>query len=233
MKAKLLHLIKESRAKEETILVPHIDDREPSESDKWTTKDQVAHMVSWREIATAELNAVRTGSEPPEISGDDDVENAQFYARTHGLPARTIIESASRSWDALTASVEASSEEDLQKPRPRDGATALWFVVAINTYDHVAEHLGYWYSDQGDEQSAEKAAIWCYDIGIATFTEDRRVGAAEYNLGSFYAKRGRAAEALPRLTRGLELRPDLREYAKKDHNLDPIRSNGEVARLLG
>ena len=38
---------------------------------------------------------------------------------------------------------------------------------------------------------------------------------------------------MPLLRKGIELRPDLREWAKQDTDLDPIRSKPEVASLLG
>ena len=233
MKAKLHRLIDASRAKEEEVLIPHVDDREPSEPGAWTTKDQVAHMMSWRQVATGEIRAVLTGGEPPDVSTDDDAENEKFYARTHHLPAQEIVEQARLSWDALADAVEACTEEDLERSRPRYPNSKLYVEVTGNTYFHVAEHLAYWYDDQGHEAEAEKAALWGYDLVNSVFQEDRMRGSAEYNLGCLYAKRGMADKALPRLARGFELRPELREHAKTDSDLDPIRSHEEFATLLG
>lgn len=233
MKEKLHRLIEASRAKEQEILVPRVDDREPSAPGIWTAKDVVAHMMSWRQVATGEINAVLTGSAAPDVSSDDDLENARFYERTHQLPAATIIASAAESWDELDAAIKACTEEDLEKPRPRYPNQKLTQAVVGNTYFHVAEHLGYWYSDQGDEDSAEKAALWGYNLVNGILTEDRQRGAAEYNLGCIYAKRGRAEQALTHLARGFELRPDLKEWAKSDTDLDAIRSNPELVKLIG
>ena len=232
MKEKLHRLIEASRAKEQEVLVPQVDDREPSESGRWTAKDVVAHMMSWRQVATGEINAVLTGSAVPDVSTDDDRENETFYQRTHHLPAGTIIASAAESWDDLDAAVRACTDEDLEKPRPRYPNQRLLQAVVGNTYFHVAEHLGYWYSDQGDEDSAEKAALWGYNLVNSILTEDPQRGAAEYNLGCIYAKRGRAEQALTHLARGFELRPDLKAWAKSDTDLDGIRSDPEFAKLL-
>lgn len=233
MKEKLLRLIDASRAKEEQVLIPRVDDREPEKPGTWTTKDVVAHMTAWREVAVGEIDAVLKGTQPPDVSTDDDAENEKFYSRTHHLPARSIIDSAAKSWDALAAGVSACSEEDLQRPRPRYPNSKLYVAVTGNTYFHVAEHLGYWYTDRGDDAEAEKVALWGYDLVNSVFQEDRMRGSAEYNLGCLYAKRGLADKALPRLKLGFELRPELREHAKTDTDLDPIRSNPEFARLLG
>jgi hypothetical protein len=233
MKAKLLDLIDAGREKEAEALVPFVDDSAPESPGRWTAKDQLAHLTSWRQVAIDELDAARTGGPVPDVSTDSDAENVKFYARTHDQPAAVIIESAAGSWDAMAAAVSACSEEKLEGPRPRRPYQKLWMVVPLNVYYHLAEHLAYWSWDQDDDGAAERAVMWGHDLAIATFPDDRTRGAAEYNLACIYAQKGMADRALPLLKRGLELRPDLMEWAKTDTDLDPIRSNPELAELLG
>ncbi|HEX9476378.1 MAG TPA: hypothetical protein VGA41_06960, partial [Candidatus Dormibacteraeota bacterium] len=64
------------------------------------------------------------------------------------------------------------------------------------------------------------------------FPDDRQRGTAAYNLGCFYAARGRAADAIPYLRSGIEMNPNLREWARIDTDLDSIRSVPELVRLL-
>ena len=232
MKAKLLDLIDAGREKETEALVPFVDDSAPESPGGWTAKDQLAHLMSWRQVAIAELDGARTAGPVPDFSTDSDAENAKFYAQTHDQPARLIIETAAGSWDAMAVAVSACSEETLEGPRPRRPSQRLWMVVPLNVYNHVAQHLAYWSWDQDDEAAAERAAIWGHDLAIATFPDDRTLGAAEYNLGCIYAQRGMAARALPLLKRGFELRPDLVDWAKTDTDLDQIHSNPELAALL-
>ena len=232
MKEKLQRLIDASRQKEADVLFPHVDDREPDVPGKWTTKDVVAHMLSWRQVAIGEINAVLTGSEVPDVSTDDDRENEKFYARTHHMPARSILDAAAKSWADLAAAVEACTEDDLEGPRPRYPNQKLLQAATGNTYYHVAEHIGYWYSDQGNEAEAEKAALWGYDLVTMVMPDDRTRGAAEYNLACLYAKRGEVAKAMSHLERGFELRPDLKDWSTSDTDLDSIRSNPEFVKLL-
>ncbi|HEY6874993.1 MAG TPA: DinB family protein [Candidatus Dormibacteraeota bacterium] len=232
MKAKLIRLIEASRRKESEVLMPHVDDSEPEAPGRWTTRDVVAHMTSWRQVAIGEVRAVLTGSEVPDVSSDDDVENEKFYAQTHHLPARAIVEAAARSWDDLASAVEACTEQDLEKPRPRYPNQKLLQAVTGNSYYHVAEHIGYWYDEQGNEAEAEKAALWGYDLVTTVLPDDRTRGAAEYNLACLYAKRGRTEQALTHLGRGFELRPDLKDWSKSDTDLDSIRSDPEFVKLL-
>ena len=235
MKQKLRDLIKAGRDKEESELVPHVDDATPDEPGRWTAKDQLAHQMAWRQHAAAEMDAVRTGGAGPVVSDDDLVANAEIYKRTHHQPAASIRDAAKSSWDQLAAAVEACSDEDLAKPRIRRSPTpeALWQLVPNDAYFHLAEHLVWWHRDRGDEAAAEDAAKWGYEMASSTYPDYRSQGTVTYNLGCFYAVRGRAAEAVPLLRKGIELRPDLREWAKQDTDLDPIRSTPELASLLG
>jgi len=232
MKHKLLDLIKAGRDKEESDLLPYVNDSPADEAGRWSAKDQLAHLTAWRQVAVAEMDAVRTGAAGPDVSDDDDVENAKTYKKTHQQPAALLREAGVRSWDQLAAAVGACSDPDLEKPRLRRPKQPLWQAIPNNTYYHLAEHLAYWHSDRGDDAAAENAAKWGYDLATSTFPDNRSRGVAAYNLGCFYAKHGRAAEALPYLRTGLELRPDLRDWAKQDTDLDPIRTTPELASLI-
>lgn len=231
MKQKLLHAVEAARAKEAETLVPHVDDTPPDVAGRWTVKDTVGHLAAWREYAALELDAVLHGGLPPELAGSDDEQNSKLYSELHHLSAAEIVERAGRSWAALTERVGRATDEQLTGPRPGRPGQEAWEALSGNGYSHLAEHLGYWYAEAGDEAGAEQAAAWAY--GIASGIPSGPVqGVAEYNFACFYARRGRAAEALPHLRKGLELRPDLREWAAKDSDLDPIRGETEVARLL-
>ena len=219
MKQKLLGLIEIGRDKEAEVFVPDVDDSAPARPGSWTIRDTVAHLTSWREVAIGELDSVRTGAAPPEVADEDDAQNAKFYAATHDLSARAVLDSAARSWDALAAAVSACSEEMLQAPRPHHPQLKVWQVVPENAIDHIADHLGYLYSDEGDAASDEKAAIWRYEVETAAFPEDRRRGVEEYVLARFYASKGRLDEASSRLERALALRPELRDFARQDPEL--------------
>jgi hypothetical protein len=219
MKAKLLSLIEIGRNKEGEVFVPLVDDSAPARPGIWTIKDTVAHLTSWREVAAGELDSVRTGAPAPEVADEDDVQNAKFYAQTHDEPARSVLESGSRSWDALAAAVDACTEEQLQAPRPHHPQLKVWQVVPENAIDHMADHLGYWYADRGDAASEEKVAMWRYDVEVAAFPEDRRRAVEDYVLARFYAGKGRTDEARARIERSFDLRPELRDYAKSDPEL--------------
>jgi tetratricopeptide (TPR) repeat protein len=232
LKDKLQVLIKAGREKEASDLLPHVDDAPPATPGRWTARDSLAHMTAWRRFAAAELEAVRTGGEGPDTSEEINEFNARVYEATRDQPAATVLAEARRSWDALLESLVRCSDEDLLKPRLRSPEQPLWSVIPGNTYFHVSEHLGYFHTERGEDSAAEAAAKWAYDIANQAFTEDRHRANADYNLGCFYSVRGRAEEAMPYLRRAIELNPKLREWARQDTDLDPIRSAPELAGLL-
>src|SRR5439155_19938623 len=88
MKAKLLGLIEIGRQKEAEVFVPHVDDSAPAAPGRWTAKDTVAHLLSWRQVAAGERDSARTGSPAPAVADDDAIQNAEFYTQTHDEPAR-------------------------------------------------------------------------------------------------------------------------------------------------
>jgi tetratricopeptide (TPR) repeat protein len=226
-------LVRAGREKEESDLVPYVDDSPLSQPGRWTAKDNLAHLSAWRLRAAAELDAVRTGIPAPlSVSEDIDESNAKVYGATRHQPAASVLEEARRSWSTLEAALEACSEEDLLKPRIRRPERPAWQVIPGNTYFHIAEHLAYWHDERGEPDQSEAAALWAHDLANKNSHDDGQRGTADYNLGCFYAVRGRAEKAIPYLRSGFELNPSLREWAKTDSDLDSIRSRPELVRLL-
>jgi hypothetical protein len=178
------------------------------------------------------MDGVRTGGEvPPSVK--DDVQNDLIYTANRDRRAAEIRAEARRSWDRLTQAVGACSEADLMKPHPYAEGRPVWQSVPANGHGHLAQHLMFWYLDSGDEASAEKAQLWVRELENAAGADDQQRAYATYNLACFYARVGRAAAAVPLLRESLEAAPDLADWARKDPDLDPIRTDKEIASLLG
>ena len=231
IKTGLRMVVAATREKEAAELIPHVDDSEP-EPGRWTARDNLAHLSAWRIHAAKVLDAARTGGASPIDNDTLDERNAKIHAATHGWPAVQVLDDARRSWDLLEAAIEACSADDLVKPRPGNPDQKAWEVVPGNAHFHLGEHLGYWSSERGDEAGAEAAAKWAYELSELAFPDDRARGFSAYNLGCFFARKGRAKDAVAYLQRGFELVPSLRDWARQDADLDPIRSAPELVALL-
>lgn len=226
MKEELLQALAETRNREGD-LEALCTDEPPDPSGRWRPQDHLAHIAWLREREARVINAVRTGGDiPPDIEGDL---SALIYEDTHRQTSSTVISNAQRSWDQLLAAIEAASEEDLAGPHPYRQHRKL---IDGSPGDHLGAHLMWCYLEAGDEDAAESVQLWARDLSTRLFDDPRSRGVASYNLGCFYARVGRPAEAVPLLSEGFEHSPDLKEWAQKDPDLDPIRDSPEFKELL-
>jgi tetratricopeptide (TPR) repeat protein len=229
LKKRLLQTLVASQDRERE-LQSLVDDVRP-DADQWTAKDHVAHLAHWRRYAAQVLTASRTGSPAPDVADIDQV-NAGIQAANRDRQAEAVKDDASASYAELARAIDDSSEEELQKPRPGREDAAVWEVVPGNGHLHLGEHLGFWYEAQGDDRAAELAQLWMLEVNEAAFTDPKSRAWGAYNLGCYYARHGRAAEALPHLQHSFELHPDLKVWATKDKDLDGIRGDPALMAIL-
>ena len=131
-------------------------------------------------------------------------------------------EDARTSYAELARAIEDCTDEELLRKREgRDGL--VWEVVPPNGHLHLGEHLAFWHQAHGDEPAAEASQLWMLGVHEAAFSEAPERAFGAYNLGCYYAKLGRSADAVPHLARSFELHPDLKAWALKDKDLDRIR----------
>jgi tetratricopeptide (TPR) repeat protein len=202
----------------------------PADPNEWSAKDHVAHLTHWRRHAAQVLIAVRTGATPPDAT-DIDTINAAVYSANRGRSADEIKEDALASYAELARAIDDCSEDELLKPRPGRDFFA-WEVVPPNGHLHLAEHLGWWHQAHGDKAAAEQAQKWMLEVHEAAFTDPRSRAFGEYSLACYYAKQGRAADAMPHLARSFELHPPLKAWVRTDTDLDRIREEPEMRAIL-
>jgi hypothetical protein len=228
LKEKLLEALAETRQREAE-LVAMCADAPPDPSGRWRPQDHLAHMSWWRDRDAALIEAVRTGGElPPEVDGEE--QNTKIYEATRDQSAADVIAAAERSWDSLEAAVQACTDEDLERPRPYvrrpqrlgDGSPG----------DHVATHLFWCHMEAGDEKAGEAVLRWAQDLSSRTSNDPRSHAVGAYNLACFYARTGRAHEAVPLLRQSFDAAPDLKDWAHRDPDLEPIRGDAELVELL-
>ena len=226
-------VIQRTRERERERLVPLCDDGPAAEPGRWTIKDTLAHLTAWRVHAAAIINAARSDGKAPDPIDDINQENAAIYAASKDLRAAAVVEAAEESWRTLNAAIEACSEQVLRSPRPGRAEQLVWETVPGNAHAHLAEHLGYLAEEGGDERAAEAEARWAHNLDTEAFPEPRQRANADYNLACYFARRGRLNDALPLLRQAFSLNPDLKSWAQKDKDLDPVRSSAELAGMLG
>src|SRR5438445_6247278 len=211
-----------------------VDDSPPPEPGLWTVKDHLAHLSAWRLHAAQVLNAARAGrpDEAPDAE-ELDAKNARIYEENKDKTAEQVKSEARSSYDTLETAIAACSDEDLGKPRPGQESSQLWQVVPGDGHAHLGEHLMFWHLEQGDEEAAEVAQQWVYDLDRAEFPDPMSVASSTYNMGCFYARVGRDDEALHWLKHAFDLDPGLKKIAPTDTDLVRIRNHADFVALIG
>jgi len=74
---------------------------------------------------------------------------------------------------------------------------------------------------------------WAYGLEIAAAADAKARAYASYNRACFYGRVGRAGPAVPLLRESFDGASELIALAGRDPDLDPIRTDREVATLLG
>ena len=231
LKVRLIASIEMARDREVELIA---EAGEPRGADPlvWTAKDNLAHLTAWRFRAAEMLTAARTGTPPSPGFDDETVTNRGIFEINKDRPVSEIVERAKQSYAELIAAIDACSNEDLLRPHPLRPERVVWELIPGNGHGHLAEHLAYWHLDRKREADAVGAHRWAQDVVTQCFPEPRDRSFAAYNIACFYSRRGLADEALPNFETAFELNPELKAWAQKDSDLDPIRGNATLQELL-
>lgn len=226
MKQELLEALADTRRREAD-LAALCTAAPPDPAGRWRAQDHLAHLAWLRERDAQIIDSVRTGDKiPADFDGDL---SAEIYAATRDQTAATAIANAERSWDRILSAIGACAEEDLQRPHPHRQGRKL---IDGSPGDHLGAHLMWCYLEAGDDNAAEAVQLWARDLSSRLFDDPRSRGLASYNLGCFYARVGRVDDAVTLLREGFDGAPYLKEWARQDPDLDPIRESPELKELL-
>ncbi len=115
----------------------------PTVNDSWTIKDNIAHLTAWQSYLLNQLQGLIDGKQPPEFMpglSEDEI-NEGFYEENKERPLAEVIADFHLSYQRVLADVESMSEETLNAPFPwRKDGSAVWGLIAGNTYEHYEEH---------------------------------------------------------------------------------------------
>lgn len=152
-KAVLLERMRAGRAEWEALLaaVPHDRMIEPGVEGAWSVKDILAHVTVYEQWTADQLEAaargetemaVRPDIPPGADSFDTNERNAAYYTAYRARPLAEVAAWSREEYPRLLAAVEALPEGMLITPGrvPLIGDSALWVLVAGNSYDHYAVH---------------------------------------------------------------------------------------------
>jgi hypothetical protein len=181
-----------------------------------TAGDVRAHLAAWREIEARRLLGTVTDADPR--PGDPlDESNARIQAERAGWSAEQAAAAAEASIDELIGAIGASTNDALCE------CDQLAAGIGANGVNHALGHL----SDIAHLVDAQDRYAQLASEVEAILTRShlmpRDSGVMLYNLACHRALSGRTDDALRLLQTAFARRPDLRDHAPDDPDLESIR----------
>jgi len=187
----------------------------------WPAALVMFHISMWRERlrdALTEFRHARPYAAPPE--NIDEVNDAEL-ASGIGTP---LADAATRS-DKLLAELMALAGELGDRPFKWFSATSTGEALLRNSYTHPRLHVVAYLMENDQRERAhrilEEAAAEMREISAPASA----LGAALYNLACGRVDEDRLDDALELLVEAFPLRPDLKEGAKRDPDLEALYDN--------
>lgn len=148
-KAVLLDKIQAGYTQLESILAPlsAAQMTMPTVNGTWSVKDNLAHLTVWQDYLLAQLEGIRTNTQPPaffvpDLSTDDEI-NEHVYQENKNRPLEDVLAAFRASYQRVLAAVSAMSAGALNTPAPwGTSGNPIWGLIAGNTYEHCEEHGG-------------------------------------------------------------------------------------------
>jgi tetratricopeptide (TPR) repeat protein len=222
----LLEIIDLARERERTLAdVLDADARKAVGTvDLWAAKDHFVHLAVWAAYQARRLEAIATGTPPTQPADNDTV-----FQEHRDDPWETIWAGLMRALDDNAAGVMRASDEELTNP-DRNGRS-LFSLTINNIYLHPIAHLAQIHEERGDDASAELVQQEAVATMARLFGKGEQYANAVYNLGCYYAKRGRSADAIAQVREALAASPKLTDLSKEDADLVSLHDLPEYQAL--
>jgi hypothetical protein len=206
----------------------------PGTAQKWSAKDNIAHMLEWIERFCQNLDTARGGEAVSETEEPIDQANLTIFEQYNQAGWEAIIQKVKHAYHDVVAQVEKMTEEELQTTQffTRQGRRPLWQDFAGSACIHPVMHLTQVLIQHGHIDQANRL--------MAAFIEkllnlDESIswrGLNIYNLACHYSQVGEKDKAIARLGEALRMVPEVIEWSKQDPDLNPLRDEPAYQELM-
>jgi tetratricopeptide (TPR) repeat protein len=200
--------------------------------DDWAAKDLVAHVTTWRERGTDELEALHLGPLPPEAQEFDQA-NRAIFEENRDQPWEVVVERAHSSWSVFLERMNRLTEDLLDKdPSAEAKGRPLWRRVTVDAGNHPVLHYAEFARRRGRGASATRWMEGLSPLLLAVDPAGEWHGVVHYNLACHYAQTGMLDKALDSLRAALELNPGLKEWSRQDSDLAPLHPDPRFSSVV-
>jgi tetratricopeptide (TPR) repeat protein len=187
----------------------------------WPAALNLFHICMWRERLRNALTEVKEGRAYTPPPGNVDETNDAELPGGLGVALGDIAERS----DVLLASILELWDELGERPLKWYANNTTAEAILRNSYVHPRNHIVAYLKENGDSAGAgrllEDAVTEMREVEAPPLV----LGAALYNLAGTRVAQDRLDEALELLVEAFPLRPDLKESAPKDKDLEPLYDN--------
>ncbi|HEV2036428.1 MAG TPA: hypothetical protein VGU71_19945 [Candidatus Dormibacteraeota bacterium] len=187
----------------------------------WPAALVMFHVCMWRERmcnALTDVREERAYTPPPENM--DEFNDAELAG---GLGV-SLVDIAERS-DVLIASLIKLWEELGEQPIKWYANNTTTLALLGGSYFHPRSHIVTYLTENGDPAGAQRLLEDAVSDMREVAAPQRTLGVALYNLACGHATQDRVDEALELLVEAFPMRPDLKEAAPKDPDLEALYDN--------
>jgi hypothetical protein len=198
------------------------DRADPGTWQRWSAKDNVAHVTYYIDLATERLEAELRGEAVPP-AGDEHEVNDAIYQKHQQDTWEQVRVFSENTFTRVIALIQSLTDDQLTR---KDVFTSLRLSAGgrfiSNTLVHPAEHFTTYFIQH---DNLEKAFALQEQVGkeLKKAGDLFPYGYTIYNLACMYAKANMAEKALELLPEALTLQPDLKDWSKQDPDLVSLR----------
>ena len=205
--------------------------KECGSMERWGVKDMLTHLAFWGDHFNRQIEATRAGIPVPDAGDYYEIINDGVLLRNKEKTFEEARQEEETVFAKSIALLETENPDDLvdtQKYAYMKGRSLLDRALGTECY-HVAAHISDYYLKQGfydkaaglqEEYTGKLLAFPGWDAN------------AHYNLACFYSLNGKVEKALGNLEQAFKVKPDLKEWAKKDPDINPIRGEPGYQTLI-
>ena len=195
--------------------------------ERWSYKDVLSHIALWDKRLTDNLRAIASGSEA-HAHPDYEAINSQDFLDHRDDAWEQIEGRLADARESLLSALAALNEDQLDAVGllpSSQGERPVWRLIAGNSGIHAMMHLDELYLEHGDDPIALQVVEDASTLLMKLDDAPEWQGILLYNQACYHSLVGETEQAIELLGPALELKPDLIELARKDPDLDPIRSD--------